>query len=68
MEVGDIGKKTGIEVIDIYNSKGIILDLHLSKELSYEDAVSWARELHAEEVLALLLGTYAPFEVFEEGA
>ncbi len=60
MDVSDIGTKCGIDCIDEYNAKGLILDSHLSGKLPYADAVSWAREMHAEEVLALLLGTYRP--------
>ena len=60
MEVSDIGKYSDIPSLHAYCSQGLILDLHLTRKLSWEDAVSWAKEMHAEHVLKLLQSTYRP--------
>ena len=44
-----------------YWRQGIILDLHLSQKLNWDDAVSWALELHAWGVLELLNTTYLSY-------
>ena len=57
----DIPPLTGIEGIDIYNRQGAILDAYISGKIqTWDEAMAWAKETKAVEVIERLEGAYHP--------